>query len=405
MARLLLTRQVTLPDPVKVERFTRAPDLGPRILFFSGGTALRDASTDLARYTHNSVHLITPFDSGGSSARLRQAFGMPAVGDLRNRLMALADRSLHGNPAVFRLFAFRLPAEGDRGELADTLVALAQGRHPLVRAIPDPLRKIVRSHIGTFIEHAGLDKDGGFDPRGASLGNIVLASGYLQNRRHLDPVIFIFSKLVQVRGVVRPIANADLHLAVKLADGRVIGGQHRFTGKNGTPPLTARIDDIWLCKSPDDTAPADLRLRAKVREIIATAELVCYPVGSFYSSVIANLLPSGVGAALAATRCPKVFVPNTGNDPELLGHTLELQVERLLRHLRGDAPDAIAPRDVLDFVLVDTKGGRYPGGIPRAMLQRLAELGIRVLDCPLVSRQSAPYIDERLLNPVLLSLC
>lgn len=36
MARLLLTRQVTLPDPVKVERFTRAPDLGPRILFFSG---------------------------------------------------------------------------------------------------------------------------------------------------------------------------------------------------------------------------------------------------------------------------------------------------------------------------------------------------------------------------------
>ncbi|HML54442.1 MAG TPA: hypothetical protein PKC79_10125 [Solidesulfovibrio magneticus] len=136
-------------------------------------------------------------------------------------------------------------------------------------------------------------------------------------------------------------------------------------------------------------APADPALPTVVMELRLTRALLAY----------------GVGAALAATRCPKVFVPNTGTDPELLGHTLELQVERLLRHLRGDAPDAIAPRDVLDFVLVDTKGGRYPGGIPRAMLQRLGELGIRVLDCPLVSRQSAPYIDERLLNPVLLSLC
>ena len=56
------------------------------IVFFSGGTALTETSRVLARYGLPAVHLITPFDSGGSSAVLRQAFNMPAVGDLRNRI-------------------------------------------------------------------------------------------------------------------------------------------------------------------------------------------------------------------------------------------------------------------------------------------------------------------------------
>ena len=42
------------------------PALGPRLVFFTGGTALRGLSRSLTRYTHNSVHLVTPFDSGGS---------------------------------------------------------------------------------------------------------------------------------------------------------------------------------------------------------------------------------------------------------------------------------------------------------------------------------------------------
>ncbi|MEG6550492.1 2-phospho-L-lactate transferase CofD family protein, partial [Desulfocurvibacter africanus] len=90
--RILVSRTTTLPDPIKLARFLRAPELGPKVLFFTGGTALKALSRRIIDYTHNSIHLITPFDSGGSSAKLRAAFDMPAVGDLRNRLMALADR-------------------------------------------------------------------------------------------------------------------------------------------------------------------------------------------------------------------------------------------------------------------------------------------------------------------------
>ena len=87
------------------------PALGPRLVFFTGGTALRDLSRQLTSYTHNSVHLITPFDSGGSSAALRRAFAMPAVGDIRNRLLALADSDLVPR-SVLDFCARRLPGEG-----------------------------------------------------------------------------------------------------------------------------------------------------------------------------------------------------------------------------------------------------------------------------------------------------
>ena len=111
MTRVSLTRAVDIPDPIRLARYARAPELGPRVLFFSGGTALRPTSRLLPKCTHNSMHLITPFDSGGSSAKIRAAFPVPAVGDLRNRMMALADTQLKGHPEVFRLFSMRLPTD------------------------------------------------------------------------------------------------------------------------------------------------------------------------------------------------------------------------------------------------------------------------------------------------------
>ena len=391
--RIRVTREVTLPDPLRLALYQRAPELGPRVLFFSGGTALREASRELIRYTHNSIHLITPFDSGGSSAVLRQAFAMPAVGDIRNRLMALADQSVQGNPAIFELFAHRLPKNRGQGSLREELARMAAGKHPLVRAIPDPMRKIIRNHFHEFLDRMPED----FNLRGASIGNLVLTAGYLQNRRQMDPVIYLFSKLVQVCGTVRPTLNKDLHLAVRLEDGSVIVGQHNITGKE-TAPLASPIRDIWLTASLDDEEPVQPAIRNKVRGRIAEADLICYPVGSFYSSVVANLLPQGVGEAVAANHCPKVFVPNTGRDPEAAGISVADQVALLMRHLRrSGAPD---DGEVLDFVLVDSRGGDYPGGLAPAAVKAL---GVEIIDCPLVAGGKSK-IDGRLLCEALLSL-
>jgi CofD-related protein of GAK system len=365
------------------------------VLFFSGGTALRDTSRELIRYTHNSIHLITPFDSGGSSAVIRKAFAMPAVGDIRNRLMALADQSVKGNPEIYNLFTHRLPKGGDPEALRAELDAMAAGSHALVRRIPDPMRKIIRNHFYEFLERM----PGDFNLRGASIGNLVLTAGYLSNRRQLDPVIYLFSKLVQVCGVVRPTVNKDLHLAVRLADGRTIVGQHMITGKESAP-LASPIEDIWLTASLDSGERARTPIRNKTRDWIGKADLICYPPGSFYSSVVANLLVDGVGRAVAANNCPKIFVPSTGADPETPGMSVADRAEVLRRLLRADA--GTEDGEVLGYVLVDARNGEYPGGIDK---KRLGKLGFTVVEAPLVTDESGADIDGRALSEFLLSLC
>ena len=390
------SRQTALPDPVRVERALRAPDQGPEILFFSGGTALRRLSRTLVRYTHNSIHVITPFDSGGSSAVLRKAFGMPAVGDIRNRLMALADRSLKGNPEIYRLAAHRLDKQTGQSGLHRQLADMVAGRHALVAQVPQPMRETVCRYLKFFTERM----PGDFDLRGASIGNLILAGGYFNHGDRLDTVLQLFSRLIEARGTVRPVVDADLHLAAELDDGTVLCGQHRITGKE-TDSLASPVRRHWITATLDDPAPANPHINQRMEKMIRGAELICYPMGSFYTSVLANLLPDGVGDAVAGANCPRVYIPNLGHDPEALGLSVYGSCQRLVRALETSAGRNIEIARLLNYVLVDTTNGEYPEPIEPEEFHRL---GVKVIDVPLVSSASAPLLDETLVIERLLSL-
>lgn len=396
MVDVRVSRTAQVPDPLRVRRYQKAPELGPRLLFFSGGSALNGMSRRLQHYTHNSIHLVTPFDSGGSSAKLREAFDMPAIGDLRSRLMALADDSILGHPEVYRLFTHRLPKNAEAAVLHDTLDALAAGRHPLIDAVPDPMRQLICHQLGYF--RGAMPDD--FDLRGASIGNLILAGGYLNNHQQLDPIIFLFSKLVHVRGTVRAVVDQDYHLAATLTDGSRVLGQHRITGKE-VAPLATPIAELALSASRDADVPVTATLREQNRRLLAAAELICYPPGSYYSSLLANLLPQGVGRAIRANRCPKVFIPNSSPDPEQTGMDLERQVAVLLDTLRRDVGQACPAQELLDFVLIDGERGDYPGGLSADFL---AERGITLIDTRLIGDDGAPHYDPDLLITALLSL-
>ena len=396
MAKIRVARTVEIPDALRISRYRKIPELGPRILFFSGGTALNGLCKTLKSYTHNSIHLVTPFDSGGSSAELRQAFGMPSIGDLRSRLMALADETVLGHPEVYELFTYRFPKDVDNQDLRVRLGAMAQGKSERIADVPNPMRRLIRNQLGYFLDAMPDD----FDLRGASIGNLILVGGYLNNHHHLDPIIYLFSKLVNVQGTVRAIVNDDLHIAADLADGTRVIGQHRLTGKE-VMPLTSPISKMFLSQSRDSFAPAAAQLRKKNRKLIGSADLICYPPGSFYSSVLANLIPAGVGEAIAGNDCPKVFIPNLGKDPEQVGMNFEQVIHALLDQLRADVRDDCSNEKLLNFVLVDSKNGQYPQGLS---LKFLRDLGIELIDVGLISKQSDPYYDNDLLVSALLSL-
>jgi CofD-related protein of GAK system len=392
-----ISRKARIPDPVRLARFEKNPELGPRILFFSGGSALRQLSSRLIRYSHNSIHIITPFDSGGSSAELRKAFRMPAVGDIRNRLLALADPGFRGAPHIYDLFNHRLPFSAEGDELISELEAMARGQHPMLRKVPEPMRGIIRGHIRRFLSR--MPK--AFDLRGASIGNLVLAAGYLEQGRRLDQAIYTFSNLVQVRGSVRPVVDAHLHLVAELVSGEVLVGQHLLTGKE-TTPISAPVRRIYLSKKSTVPEPHSVRIRPQIKELIASAELICYPFGSFYSSLIANLIPTGVGSAVSNAVCPKIYIPNPAADPEshCLGPTR--QVEILLSQLQSDAPGRhAANRSLLDAVIIDKRRGLYSGPVDE---NRLGALGIEVINYPLISEESSPLVDAERLAGLLVSL-
>jgi len=84
---------------------------GPRIVGFGGGTGLSNLLRGLRQASSNLTAVVTVADDGGSSGRLRRAFGMPSPGDLSDCLAALSDHEVE----VGRLMEYRF-VRGDELE-------------------------------------------------------------------------------------------------------------------------------------------------------------------------------------------------------------------------------------------------------------------------------------------------
>lgn len=101
-----------------------------------GGTGLANLLKGAKRLPVASLTaVVTVTDDGGSSGRLRQEFGVPAPGDVRSCLVALAE----DDALLARLFSFRFPGEGPTGghSLGNLfMIALAQ----LVGDFPQAVR-------------------------------------------------------------------------------------------------------------------------------------------------------------------------------------------------------------------------------------------------------------------------
>lgn len=380
-------------DPLRLQELRAAPTGGPRVLFFSGGSALRPLSRQLKLLSHNSAHLITPFDSGGSSAALRAAFAMPSVGDLRNRMLALADETQPGSPAIYRLFTHRLGAKDPVPALQAEVRSLAEGSHPLIRDLPEPLHAASLSFCQRFI--AAKPKD--FDLRGASIGNLLLTGAWLQESQDLAGAVTELSQLLQVLGEVHPVTIGDQHLAAELADGSEVLGQHRITGKE-CPALQRRIKDLHLIRGLDDPRPAASQAAAGALRAIAEADHICFPMGSFWTSVVANLLPRGIGQAIAASSARKTYIPNAGHDPEEYGLPIHEALEVLRRKASLDAGENLALRQVVDTLLLDSDAQTYGSRLDPAAVDAL---GLRVIRTRLRDPEGSPRLDPVALAEIL----
>jgi hypothetical protein len=86
----------------------RRSNKGPEIVAFGGGTGLSNLLRGLKTNSDNLTAVVTVADDGGSSGRLRDEMGILPPGDIRNCLVALADRE----PLMEKLFQHRFESEG-----------------------------------------------------------------------------------------------------------------------------------------------------------------------------------------------------------------------------------------------------------------------------------------------------
>ena len=151
-------------------------------------------------------------------------------------------------------------------------------------------------------------------------------------------------------------------------------GQHRFTGKTATA-ITSPILDMWLSASLDDPSPVSVPIQPRLAHVIRTADLICYPVGSFFSSVMANLLPLGVSCAVREAACPKVFIPNLGEtDRSFSGSRCRIR----WRICCVTEPEAAARgRGRRSTGFLWTRTSPAPGGIPYSGLPGSASVSAR----------------------------
>ena len=281
---------------------------------------------------------------------------------------------------------------------------MGRAGHRVWKSMPGVFADALRLHLNFFLSRM----PGDFDPYRACFGNLLLAGGYLHHKRNFDPVLAFFSRLLQTRGVVRPIVRESLHLAAELDDGSVLVGQHLFRALPRpvrrlflTVHEPERLNEQDCLELPATPCRPPLAPAAGV--YLSSAGAICYPMGSFYTSVLANLLPQGVGSTVAEADCPKIFIPNSGSDAELLGLSVAGQAAMILRHLREDAPEAPNER-LLHHVLIDSRHGRYEGGLGEEVRKSISDMGLNIVDRHIVCENNPQYHEPELTARALLDL-
>jgi len=250
---------------------------GPRVVAIGGGTGLSTLLRGLKEHTSNLTAVVTVADDGGSSGKLREQLGVPAVGDIRNCIVALAD----AEPLMGRLLQYRFPAD----EVPESL-----GGHA----------------IGNLLIAAMTAVEGGDFEEGVRQVNRVLA----------------------VRGQVVPVSPTPITLHARRRDGVEVHGQSLIARTSG-------IERVWITPMP--VRPSEDAVRA----IAEADLIVLGPGSLYTSILPSLLVPEIREAVVAAPALRVYVCNVATQQGETSGYDLADHVEALLGHTSPGLVDLV----------------------------------------------------------------
>jgi uncharacterized cofD-like protein len=142
---------------------------------------------------------------------------------------------------------------------------------------------------------------GGGVLRGHSLGNLLLTA--LTNiTGDFAEAVRESGQVLAIRGRIYPSTLQNVTLEATMEDGRVVAGETRI------PRARGRIRELRL-------RPRRVRPLAEAMRAIQRANAILVGPGSLYTSVIPNLLVSGVAHAIARSKATRIYISNLMTQP------------------------------------------------------------------------------------------
>ncbi|MCM3731435.1 YvcK family protein [Fictibacillus nanhaiensis] len=179
---------------------------------------------------------------------------------------------------------------------------------------------------------------------GHSLGNLLLAAMHDITGDFLTGIREL-SRVLNVRGQVLPAAKNSIILSAELEDGTIVQGESKI------PLSNKKIRRVFL--SDEEIEP----LRESVKAI-QEADLIVIGPGSLYTSILPNLLVTGISTAIREATAPRVYVCNVMTQPgETTDYTAGDHIQALIDHVGHNFIDVVIvnnetiPSEFLDLYL------------------------------------------------------
>ncbi len=301
------------------------------IVTIGGGHGLSSLLRGLKKTTRNITAVVTVADNGGSSGALRRDMGILPPGDIRSCLTALAD----DEEFMTQVLQYRFSS------------ASGVGQH----------------NMGNLLLTALADITGSFEE-----GIHELAS------------------ILAIRGKVTPSTLANINLAADIEfirDGlpvtEHVWGESQITEAHG------HILRCWI--EPENVSANPEAIRA-----ILKADLILLGPGSLYTSILPNLMVTGIANAVAASSAKKLYICNLTSQP---GETDDMDSSDHLNIISQALPET-----VLDGMVCNNfHSGDLPNNVSWCKISTKKECEIRIFEDNLVDQAYPWHHDpEKLTN-------
>ncbi len=266
----------------------------PKIVVVGGGTGSHTLLSGLKALDCDLFSIVTVADSGGSTGRLRDEFGYLPMGDFRMSLVGMAQSD--PDAVMRKLFMYRF----DRGE-------------------------------------QGL--------RGHNFGNLMLVA--LTDILKSEEKAFEYaSHILNVKGTVLPVTTSQVTLMAEYENGEILEGEASIDYPPSEHDGTLHIKRLFL-KDPATISDA-------AKAALLNADYIIISPGDLYTSILANVVVSGVSEAISHSHAKLIYISNLMSK---WGQTYNFKTSNYLHELKkyiSRVPDIVLinnaelPEDILE---------------------------------------------------------